>query len=224
MTAPDDVLDGQMMINNYDISSDYESGGSYLVSEAGYDRYIDGQENIGRDDGQFMIPKNQMDDMMQEYPDNPREWENQLGINEGSLGNDKIYRVDINSPEEYNLRQSQPWMSGANEEKFLYGGKVPGGQDEAVTDSFPNPETHSEIGKVSVINVKEQTLNTGSVETGKADDIDNDNVSKNNLPASQGMPNTAFNTDSSEKSSDTQGQDLSLLSEETDDVRNGMGM
>ena len=63
------------------VSSDFEKyGGSYLISNSNYEDYIEGRNEIGRPDGQFMIPSNQMDELLANYPDNPREWESQLGF------------------------------------------------------------------------------------------------------------------------------------------------
>ena len=33
------------------VSADFNNGGSYLLSEANYDRFISGQDLIGRSDG-----------------------------------------------------------------------------------------------------------------------------------------------------------------------------
>ena len=87
------------------ISSDFEKyGGSYLISDKNYEKYINGVDNIGRPDGQFMAPKNQMDDLLQNHPNNPREWERQLGLEKNSLGDSNIRRVDVYNPQDYNPR------------------------------------------------------------------------------------------------------------------------
>ena len=128
------------------VSGDFKNGGSYLISQANYDRFIAGRESIGRPDGQFVTPKNQMDDLMNQYPSDPRAWEEQLGLNSGSLG-ENPYRVDINDPSQFNLREASAEMSGANPQ-FRGDGKTTGGMDEAVVDPVPNPETHPEVGSV----------------------------------------------------------------------------
>ena len=147
------------------VSSDFEQyGGSYLISEKNKARYIDGQDYIGRPDGQFITPSNQMDDMLNKYPDNPREWERQLGLNEGSLGNEKIRRVDVYTPQDYEPRLPTSDLSGANE-KFLEGqGKVPGGQDECVINQFPNPENNPNVGRISEIPLGQSRTNDSSSE------------------------------------------------------------
>ncbi len=140
------------------VSSDFEEyGASYLISEENYERYIAGREEIGRPDGQFVIPSNQMDSLLEEYPDDPREWERQLGLDEGSLGDSNIRRVDVYSPEEYNLREPTEDMSGANDQ-FLGTGETPGGQNEAVIDQFENPEENSEVGSISTLMTQEEEI------------------------------------------------------------------
>ena len=127
-------------------------GGSYLLSNQQYETYVVDHEYIGRPDGQFMIPSNQMDELLQNYPNDPREWERQLGLNENSLGDENIHRVDVYHPQDYEPRMPTPDLSGSNE-KFLEGtGKTPGGQDECVSNPFPNPEYHPEVGKITTTN------------------------------------------------------------------------
>ena len=73
-----------------------------------------------------------------------------LDLDENSLGDDNIHRVDVNNPMEYNPRLPTSDLSGSND-KFIDGGHTPGGQDECVIDTFPNPEITPEVGKVSTI-------------------------------------------------------------------------
>ena len=129
------------------LSADFNSGGSYLISQANYDRYIAGRDAIGRSDGQFMIPKSQMDELLEQYPNDISAWEDQLGLNHGSLGN-APYRVDVNEPSQYNLRAPDKSLSGAND-KFTGTGQTTGGWDEGVVDPFPNPERSPGVGSVS---------------------------------------------------------------------------
>ena len=159
-------------------SADFSKhGASYLISEENYDRFIAGHETIGRPDGQFCIPQNQMDDLISNYPNDPQEWEKQLGLNEGSLGDGDIKRVDVQEPANHNLRPPSADMSGAND-KYLGTGKVPGGQDEAVMDPFPNPETHPEVGKISTLSPTQEQSTGGS--RSLADDLNNKNLFSEN--------------------------------------------
>lgn len=133
------------------VSRDFEfHGGSYLISDKNYAQYIEGAESIGRPDGQFMIPANQMNELLAKHSDEPREWERQLGLEKGSLGDSNIHRVDVYNPQDYNPRLPTEDMSGAND-KFIPGGKTPGGQDECVINQFPNPENNPSVGKITTI-------------------------------------------------------------------------
>ena len=128
------------------ISNNFNNGASFLISQKGYDRWIANEDMIGRPDGQFCSPSNEMDNLLNDYPNNPREWENKLGLDEGSLG-DNPKRVDINNPYDYNLREPTADMSGSND-KFTGTGETIGGVSEGVIDRFPNPEKNKDIGEI----------------------------------------------------------------------------
>lgn len=128
------------------ISSDFKNGASWLMSEENYYLYAYGQDIIGRPDGQFVAPNNQIDDLMNKYPNQPREWENALGLDKGSLG-DNPYRINVYEPEKFNLRETNINMSGSND-KFIPGGKTTGGIDESVIEPIPNPEKNPEVGNI----------------------------------------------------------------------------
>lgn len=156
------------------ISDDFNKhGGSYLLSNNAYEDYVQGWDAIGRPDGQFMIPSNQMDDLLKNHPNDPREWERQLGLDENSLGNSNIHRVDVYKPQDYEPRLPTSDLSGAND-KFISGGKTPGGQDECVINQFPNPEQNSNVGKIS--NVDCNLENNNSNITSKNANISSKNV------------------------------------------------
>lgn len=127
-----------------------QHGGSYLIGDDNYSRFVSGHNDIGRPDGQFMIPSNQMDELLTNYSNDPREWERQLGLWEGSLGNEDIRRVDVYNPHDYEPRLPTSDLSGSNE-KFIPGGKTPGGQDECVINQFPNPENNPTVGKITTL-------------------------------------------------------------------------
>lgn len=125
----------------------FKQGGSYLISEENYIRYILGRERIGRADGQFMIPSYQMDALMKQFPHDPRAWEKALGLREGSLGSNP-FRVDLTDPISHGLRVAPMDISGSNEYQRT-DGMTPGIYSEGVTDSFWNPETYGESGSIS---------------------------------------------------------------------------
>lgn len=147
------------------VGPDFEKyGGSYLLSDENYEKYVNGLNNIGRDDGQFMIPSNQMDELISNHPNNPRVWENQLGLRDGSLGELDIHRVDVYNPREFSPRLPTSDLSGSND-KFIEGGKTPGGQDECVVNPFPNPQNNPEIGKMSTLSPTQDFQNNGTPPT-----------------------------------------------------------
>lgn len=138
------------------ISNDFlNNGGSYLISETNARDYIykNDPSLIGRPDGQFMIPTNQMDELLEKHPNDPRAWEKQLGLSEGSLGEYPL-RVDIYSPQQHNLREPTSDLSGSND-KFVPDGKTAGGYDEAIINQFPNPTLsgNENVGKVTPVKI-----------------------------------------------------------------------
>ena len=148
------------------VSDDFNKyGGSYLLSNKAYEDYIQGYDVIGRPDGQFMAPSNQIDDLLQSHPNNPREWERQLGLGENSLGDSNIRRVDVYDPQSYNPRLPSSDLSGSND-KFISGGKTAGGLDECVIDRFPNPESNPSVGKITNLDnrISKESAN-GSIDT-----------------------------------------------------------
>ncbi len=134
--------------------SEFESGASCLMSRQSYAYYVEGKAQIGRWNDQmnrgelFVIPKSQMDYLLATYPNDPRKWEEALGLETYSLGSFPV-RVDINDPEKYGLRQPDTFEKG-------YTGRgtpgIPGSVpplDEAVIGQVPNPEKFPEVGKIS---------------------------------------------------------------------------
>ena len=157
---------------NNNVSEDFNKyGGSYLLSNNAYEDYIQGRNTIGRPDGQFMIPTNQMNDLLSNHPNDPREWEKQLGLEPpGCLGNENIHRVDVYNPQDYEPRLPTRDLSGSNE-KFMEGGKLPGGQDECVINQFPNPETNPNVGQITNINpLLENSQNSSNLQQFNPDD------------------------------------------------------
>ena len=159
---------------NNRVSNDFEKYGcSYLLSNNAYEDYIQGRDVIGRSDGQFVTPSNQIDELLSKHQNDPREWEHQLGLNEGSLGNEDIRRVDVYCPQNHEPRLPSGDLSGAND-KFLDGGKTPGGQDECVINPFPNPESNPSVGKIT--NLSNSMDNTQTADTNKYSNISSNNI------------------------------------------------
>ncbi|WP_317041733.1 RHS repeat domain-containing protein, partial [Bacteroides fragilis] len=119
------------------VSKDFKNGASFLITKKDYLRFIAGKKKVGRVDGQFVIPKKDMDNLLKKSNGDIAQIEKALGIPEGNW-QDKggLVRVDIPNPEDYNLRLPTANMSGANE-KFELGGKTSGGIPEGVIDQVP---------------------------------------------------------------------------------------
>ncbi|MDO6186403.1 RHS repeat-associated core domain-containing protein, partial [Phocaeicola vulgatus] len=119
------------------VSKDFKDGASFLITKKDYLRFIVGKKNVGRVDGQFVIPKKEMDNLLKKTNGDIVQIERALGIPEGNW-QDKggLIRVDIPNPQDYNLRLPTANMSGANE-KFELGGKTSGGIPEGVIDQVP---------------------------------------------------------------------------------------
>ncbi len=71
------------------VSEKFDSGASYLISQERYKYYIceeGGTGLIGRPDGQFVAPINEMDDVLLQADNAPRIMEELSGLEEGSCG------------------------------------------------------------------------------------------------------------------------------------------
>ena len=148
------------------VSSDFNSGASYLISEENYYRYIQGNTTIGRPDGQFVAPYNQMDDLLIRANGDVSVMEEALGLDPGSLGSNP-QRVNIYNPQDYNLRLPTADMSGSNS-NFIEGGTTSGGVSEGVIDPFPNPNVSADTGYIeSAASSREAAIEAAEM----ADDI-----------------------------------------------------
>ena len=87
--------------------------------------------------------------MLEEAQGDTNAMEEKLGLDEGSLG-DNPQRVDVYNPEDYNLREPDSSMAGANE-NYVEGGETSGGMPEGVVDPFPNSENNEKVGEISSV-------------------------------------------------------------------------
>ncbi|MFK8273031.1 hypothetical protein [Capnocytophaga canimorsus] len=89
---------------------------------------------LGRADGQFVAPTNQINDLLTKSNGNISVIEKALGIPKGDWQNrGGLYKIDMLNPFEHNLRLPTSDSSGANE-LFVEGGKTIGGISEGVVD------------------------------------------------------------------------------------------
>ncbi len=117
-----------------EIRKEMKGGGSYLMTEKKYDRYVEGKDMVGREDGQFMTTSKEMNKIIDETGGDSNKLADKLSNN--NLRNQPLIRVDVESPQTLDPRLPNSTMSGANED-FLKNGKTKGGVSEFVTDPIP---------------------------------------------------------------------------------------
>ncbi|MPS74728.1 MAG: hypothetical protein E2590_16465 [Chryseobacterium sp.] len=110
----------------------FEKGASYLVPKKALDTY--GRDVIGRLDGQFVMSKMEMDDLLKKAKGNLSYVEDELGIPPGAWKGKEIVRIDIPNVKKQNPRMATGNESGAND-LWLPGGRLPKGYSEVVLDA-----------------------------------------------------------------------------------------
>ena len=119
------------------LSSDFKNGASFLIPGDSYEQFVKNSSMVGRPDGQFVSPSNQIDDLLKKANGDVSIIEEALGIPKGSWqGKGGMYRIDISNPQNYNLRSASSGISGANA-LFIAGGKTSGGISEGIIDQVP---------------------------------------------------------------------------------------
>lgn len=112
----------------------FENGASYLVPKDALDRF--GRNPVGRPDGQFVMSKTEMDDLLQKANGDLTIIETELGIPSGLWLNKELVKIDIPNPSKFSIRMPTGNENGANE-LWIPGGKLPKGYLEAVLDAIP---------------------------------------------------------------------------------------
>lgn len=116
----------------------FRDGGAYLIPEAAYKRWVEGQPVIGRLDGQFITTKAAMDDILRSSGGDISKVKQRLGI-PSNVWDEKLIRVDIPSPLLFNARLPTGLESGANS-LFRWGGYTKGGLPEIIIDQVPQSQ------------------------------------------------------------------------------------
>ncbi|WP_026817932.1 hypothetical protein [Arthrobacter castelli] len=106
----------------------FEEGATRFMTESNLEKYGIAQ----RDGTSFVMPKPEVDALVESTGGNPRAMEEALGLPEGFFENGAV-RVDIESPGESGLRMPSGNEAGANEQ-WVPGGQLPTGFSEAVVD------------------------------------------------------------------------------------------
>jgi hypothetical protein len=128
---PDTYLDASY-INSH--LNKFDNGGSYLVPKSVLDNR--GRDLLGRPDGQFIIPKSEMDNLLTKTGGDISKIEKELGIPEGLWEGQELSRIDISDLSNLNKRMPSGNEIGANE-LWMPGGKTPAGYSEVVVDQIP---------------------------------------------------------------------------------------
>ena len=107
----------------------FDEGGGYITSKDVLDRF--GRDTLGRPDGQFIMPKAELDALIKRANGDISVIEKELGIPAGAWKGKEIVRIDVPNAKNSNLRMPSGNEAGANE-LWLPGGKLPTGKSEAI--------------------------------------------------------------------------------------------
>jgi hypothetical protein len=112
----------------------FRKGAAFLVPKSVLDRF--GRKMLGRTDGQFVMNKKEMDDLLLKASGRLSFIETELGIPSGYWQNTELIRIDIQRPRRLHIRIPSGNETGANE-LWIPGGKLPNGYSESVIDPIP---------------------------------------------------------------------------------------
>lgn len=107
----------------------FDDGASRIMLKKNLDKYGPGQ----KDGTSFVMPKEEADRLIASAGGDKRKLEDALGLPKGTLDDNELVRVDIPEPRKLNVRMPSGNEAGAND-LWLPGGKLPGGNHEAVID------------------------------------------------------------------------------------------
>jgi len=111
----------------------FRQGGSYIVDDATYQRFITGKAFVGRSgEGVFITTRAAMDRLVAEAGGDLSVINKRLSANFKG----KLYRVDIQDPLLHNARLPTGLEQGANK-SFKWGGYTKGGMPEVIVDPVP---------------------------------------------------------------------------------------
>jgi hypothetical protein len=122
----------------------FHDGATRFMPDNNLDKYGIAQ----RDGTSFVMPKNEADALIAATQGDPRALEKALGLHEGFLDSKKLVRVDINHPDDFNLRIPSGNEAGANEQ-WIPGGLLPDGAAEAVVDGGKIPPSGYSVSDAS---------------------------------------------------------------------------
>lgn len=107
----------------------FSDGATRFMPQSNLDKY-----GIAQLDGtSFVMPKHEADAMLEAANGDLRMIEDHLGLPEGFLDSNKVVRIEIPNPHEFDIRIPSGNEAGANEQ-WIPGGFLPDGASEAVVD------------------------------------------------------------------------------------------
>ena len=117
----------------------FENGGSFVMTQKQYVRFVDGSSYIGcPDNSQFIAPKEFMDEINNLANGDIYVFEEMLGFDKGYFSSEGgLVRFNIKDPTKLNLRMPSGNEFGANDH-WIPGGYTDGGTAEAIIDKIPN--------------------------------------------------------------------------------------
>lgn len=118
--------------------SKFDDGAAYILSKKTYDAYFDGRDKLGWPDGtQFVLPKNEVDNVLNNAGGDLAKLEKELGYNIGSWEDGDYIIMYVNNPKKYNISLPSGNEMGAND-NWIPGGYTSGGIPEAVVYDLDN--------------------------------------------------------------------------------------
>jgi hypothetical protein len=130
---PSDYLSPEYIEQHLD---QFHEGATKFMPESNLAKYGIAQ----RDGTSFVMPKSEADALIDSTNGDPRAMEKSLGLPEGFLDSNKVIRIDIDHPDEFDLRVPSGNEAGANEQ-WIPGGKLPDGASEAIVNGGDIPES-----------------------------------------------------------------------------------
>ena len=124
----------------------FHDGVTRFMPESNLDKYGIAQ----RDGTSFVMPRSEADALIEATHGDPRAMERALGLVDGFFDSNKVVRIDIGGPEQYDLRIASGNEAGANDQ-WVPGGKLPDGASEAVIDGGDVPRPGYSVTDLSQI-------------------------------------------------------------------------
>jgi hypothetical protein len=138
---PSEYLSPEYIQNHLD---KFHDGAARFMPESNFDKFGIAQ----RDGTSFVMPKHEADALIDATRGDPRALERSLGLPEGFLNSRKLVRIDIDHPDEFNLRMPSGNEAGANEQ-WIPGGLLPDGAAEAIVDGGNIPKSDYSVTEVT---------------------------------------------------------------------------